>query len=131
MAYARKTSKKSSIPVPGGDPGIFPCGVIAKVNGGGTYTFYVPWDYCKFTYADSTETTVTATEDLVITITVNGVSVGTITVGYAAGAIGTFDEIASLVTANCSLGDTITITTTNSSNAGAAFVRLYFEPVAV
>lgn len=128
MAYTRQTSSQSSLPVPGADPAIFPVGDISKVSGGGTYTVYCPWDRAKFVYADATTTTVVATEDLTITITFGGSTIGTITVATSGSALGTFDEVASLVTTNMSKGDTITITTTDSANAGAAFVRLWFEP---
>jgi hypothetical protein len=128
MVFARNTSMRSSMPVPGVDPAVFPAGPIQKVSGGGTYTMYVPWDYCRFTYADCVTETIVANEDMVITIVIDGTTVGTITVATSSSAEGLWDEIASLVTKTCKAGDTITITTTDSAQAGVAFLNLYFEP---
>jgi hypothetical protein len=107
------------------EPAVYFCSV-AKVDGGGTYTFECPWENVKLVYADCTVTTTVATEALTITITDGSTTGFTVTTADDS-AIGTQIDGALSAYITFAQGDSITITTTNSANAGAADVRLFFE----
>ena len=108
------------------EPTVYYTPSLAKVSGGNTYYFEFPWNNGKLVYADATVTTTIATEALVITIT-DGTTTGfTITTGTS-DAVGTQVDGVLSNFISFAQGATITITTTDSANAGAAAVRLFFE----
>ena len=122
-AYAPTKRRSMNIPV---EPTVYYTPPLAKASGGTTYYFECPWANVKLVYADATVTTTIATEALVITIT-DGTTTGyTVTTGTS-DAVGTQVDgvLSNYITFQ--QGDTITITTTDSANAGAAAARLFFE----
>jgi hypothetical protein len=122
-AYAPTKRRSMNIPV---EPTVYYTPPLAKGSGGNTYYFECPWNNVKLVYADATVTTTIATEALAITIT-DGTTAGyTVTTG-SSDAVGT--QVDGVLSAYITFqqGDTITITTTDSSNAGAAAARLFFE----
>ena len=123
MAYS--PLKRRSMPIPV-EPTVYYTPPLAKASGGNTYYFEFPWNNGKLVYADATVTTTAGTEDLDITIT-DGTTTGFEVTVVTDGAIGVqYDGVLSNYI-SFAQGDTITITTTDSANAGAAAVRLFFE----
>jgi hypothetical protein len=123
MAYSPLKRRSMNIPV---EPAVYFTPILAKASGGITYYFECPWDNVKLVYADATVTTTVDTEALVITITDGSTTGFTITTADDDTAGTQVDgDLSAYIT--FAQGDTITITTTDSANGGAAAARLFFE----
>ena len=122
-AYAPLKRRSMNIPV---EPAVYFTPILSKASGGVTYYFECPWDNVKLVYADATVTTTVGTEALVITITDGSTTGYTITTASDSTAGTQIDGVlVNYIT--FAQGDTITITTTDSANDGAAAARLFFE----
>ena len=110
------------------EPAVMALPPMAKASGGLTFSFECPWDNVRIAYANGTVTTAVTTEALVITIKKSSTSLYTITTGTT-DAIGTQVDGVFVADAVFSRGDTITVTTTDSANPGAACAYLFFERV--